>query len=96
MEKKQTAVFELLSVIPTGAEIKQFIFENDADEKMLDEWLWAKIYKAKDWKQMEREQMIDLVQSLKDYTYESDCVLGYDEREASEFVDIHYTQTFKP
>lgn len=57
MSKKQTAVSELLSAIPSGAEIKQFIFDNDADEKMLDEWLWEKIYKSKDWKQMEREQI---------------------------------------
>ena len=32
--------------------------------------------------------LIDLVQSLKDYTRESGTVLGYDEREPEEFVDI--------
>lgn len=46
--------------------------------------------------QMEREQMIDLVESLKDYTHESHVILGLDERESSEFVDIYYTKTFKP
>lgn len=45
-------------------------------------------------KQMEREQMILLVQQLKDYTRESNNILGYDEREAEEFVDIYYTQTY--
>jgi flagellar biosynthesis/type III secretory pathway protein FliH len=84
MEKKQTVVFELLSAIPTGAEIKQFIFENDADEKMLDEWLWAKVYKAKDWKQMEREQIEE----------------AYNEGADNEYLnrrgDKYYTQTFKP
>lgn len=44
--------------------------------------------------QMERTQMIDLVQSLKDYTHESHTILGHDEREASEFVDIYYTQAY--
>lgn len=44
--------------------------------------------------EMEREQMIDLVQSLKDYTRESNNILGYDDREAYEFVDIYFTQTF--
>lgn len=32
--------------------------------------------------------LIDLVQLLKDYTYKSQKILGYDEREAKEFVDI--------
>jgi hypothetical protein len=35
-----------------------------------------------------REDMIDLVEAIKDYTYESGGVFGYDDREASEFVDI--------
>ena len=41
-------------------------------------------------KEMEKQRMIDLVQQLKDYTRESRNVLGFDEREASEFVDIFY------
>ena len=32
--------------------------------------------------------LVELVQSLKDYTHESHSILGYDEREAREFVDI--------
>ncbi len=32
--------------------------------------------------------LIDLVQSLKDYTHESHTILGHDEREAKDFVDI--------
>lgn len=35
-----------------------------------------------------RQDLIDLVESLKDYTAESNNILGHDEREASEFVDI--------
>jgi hypothetical protein len=46
-------------------------------------------------KEMEREQKILLVEELKDYTKESQCILGNDEREASEFVDIFYNKTFK-
>jgi len=34
-----------------------------------------------------KQDMIDLVQSLKDYTHESHTILGHDEREASEFVE---------
>jgi hypothetical protein len=46
-------------------------------------------------KEMEKQRMIDLVQQLKDYTRESNNVLGFDEREASEFVEIFYNKTFK-
>jgi hypothetical protein len=46
-------------------------------------------------KEIEREQKILLVEELKDYTKESQCILGNDEREASEFVDIFYDKTFK-
>ena len=46
-------------------------------------------------KEMEKQRMIDLVQQLKDYTRESRNVLGFDEREACEFVEIFTNQTFK-
>jgi hypothetical protein len=46
-------------------------------------------------KEMEKKRMIDLVQQLKEYTRESNNILGFDDREASEFVDIFYNQTFK-
>lgn len=32
--------------------------------------------------------LIELVQSLKEYTHESHAILGHDEREAKDFVDI--------
>ena len=35
-----------------------------------------------------KNDLIDLVQSLKDYTHESHSILGHDERDAQEFVDI--------
>jgi hypothetical protein len=41
-----------------------------------------------------KQDLIDLVQSLKDYTHESHTILGHDEREASEFVEI-YLNPFK-
>lgn len=44
-------------------------------------------YELPEWK-FSHQDLIDLVQAIKDYTYESGGVLGYDEREASEFVDI--------
>ncbi len=46
-------------------------------------------------KAMEKEQKILLVERLMEYTKESQIVLGNDEREASEFVDIFYNETFK-
>jgi hypothetical protein len=48
----------------------------------------------KESKEMEKERMIQLVQGLKDYTHESHTILGHDEREASEFVDIFYNETY--
>ena len=45
-------------------------------------------------KEMEKERMIQLVQGLKDYTHESHTILGHDERDASEFVDIFYKETY--
>lgn len=39
-------------------------------------------------KQKEKEMLCDLVQSLKDYTLESQNILGHDEREPIEFVEI--------
>jgi hypothetical protein len=47
--------------------------------------LWKLIEIAKE---IENEMLVDLVQQLKDYTRESHNVLGFDEREASEFVEI--------
>jgi hypothetical protein len=35
-----------------------------------------------------KQDLIDLVESLKDYTKESHTILGHDDRESSEFVDI--------
>ena len=41
---------------------------------------------------IEKENMINLVQALKNYTHESHTILGHDEREAEEFVDIFLNQ----
>ena len=45
-------------------------------------------HKAREKFEFSRQDLIGLVESLKDYTAESNNILGYDEREASEFVDI--------
>lgn len=55
----KTVVQQLLEIIPDASEIKQFISENDADTKMLDEWLGKRIYDYKDWVKLEKEQIID-------------------------------------
>ena len=39
-----------------------------------------------------KNQLIELVQSLKNYTHESKTILGHDERDASEFVEIFLNQ----
>jgi hypothetical protein len=44
--------------------------------------------KAKETYQYSKEDMIDLIQSLKDYTHESHTILGHDERDAEELIDI--------
>jgi len=54
-----TPIQKLLKLIPDGAEIKQAIFDNDMDEKMLDEWLWERLYKGKDWVKLEKDAIID-------------------------------------
>lgn len=40
-------------------------------------------------KEKMREVLIEFCEQLKDYTSESRTILGHDEREASEFVDIY-------
>ena len=96
MEKKQTAVRQLLNAIPEASEIKDFIEENNADTKMLDEWLWERIYKGRDYLQMEREQIEEARQDGYESTYnscESGC-MGKQELDGSN--KEYYTQTFKP
>lgn len=51
----KTVVQQLLANIPDATQIKQFISENDADEKMLDKWIAKKIHDAGDWINLEKE-----------------------------------------
>lgn len=44
--------------------------------------------KAKETYQYTKKDMIDLINSLKDYTRESDNILGHDERDAEEFLKL--------
>jgi hypothetical protein len=41
-----------------------------------------------------KQDLIDLIQGLKDYTKESNTILGYDDRDASEFADIFLNKQF--
>jgi len=60
MENKTlTAVEQLIELIPSGAEIKTAIFEGNMDEKMLDEWLWERIFRGKDFLSLQKQQIID-------------------------------------
>jgi len=55
----KTALQELISVIPDAREIMEFISEVQPDEKMLDEWLWDRLYKGRNWLEKEKEQIIN-------------------------------------
>jgi hypothetical protein len=78
---KQTSIDWLI------AEIQKLEIQITMDSKL-------KLMKAiEEAKQMHYQEKIDLVQHLKDYTHESHNILGFDDREASEFVDI-FNQTF--
>jgi len=55
----KTVIQQLLELIPDAAQIKQYMSENEPDEKMLDEWLWERIFKGRDWKAKEREQIVE-------------------------------------
>ena len=39
--------------------------------------------------------MLNMIQSLKDYTHESHSILGFDEREPKEFLEIWKEQQIK-
>jgi hypothetical protein len=76
----------------TGVEWLEFeINRRGPKEDNPPEWLKELYQQAKE---IEKQRMIDLVQRLKDYTRESHNVLGFDEREACEFVEIFTNQTF--
>lgn len=57
----KTPMQELLELIPSAAEIKEYLSNTDADEKMLDEWLWERIFKGNDWLLKEKQQIIDAI-----------------------------------
>jgi len=61
----QTAVQELISLIPDAKEIKEYISEVQPDEKMLDEWLWERMFKGRNWIEKEKEQMFDLIRFMR-------------------------------
>jgi hypothetical protein len=70
----------------------EWLFEQMPDHLRLTRNGFEMLQQAKE---MEKQRMIDLVQQLKDYTRESHNVLGFDEREASEFLEIFTKETFK-
>lgn len=50
-----TPIQQLLSIIPDADEIITYISEHQPDTKMLDEWLYERIYKNRDWVNIEKE-----------------------------------------
>jgi hypothetical protein len=86
---QQTAVDLLLTKIPNAAEIKEFISNNDADEKMLDEWLFERIYKGVDYKQMEKQQHEKFNKFL-----DVEKVLGISDLKTIERIQWYYNNYF--
>jgi nitrous oxide reductase accessory protein NosL len=85
----KTAMTELISLIPDAREIKEFISEVQPDEKMLDEWLWEKMFKGKNWLEKEKEQIIDAHTNA--YLIGEDDISVEDANKASE---KYYNQTY--
>jgi len=78
----KTAMQEFQNRIPDASQIKQYIFENDPDEKMLDEWLFEIIFKGVDWIEKEKKQIID-------------AKLDKDYSNRIEGAEQYYNETFK-
>ena len=57
----KTPMQELLALIPDAREIKEYISEVQPDEKMLDEWLWERMFKGRNWIIKEEEMAIGLI-----------------------------------
>jgi hypothetical protein len=55
MDINKTPIEQLLSLIPDADEIIMYISEYQPDTKMLDEWLYERIYKGRDWVNIEKE-----------------------------------------
>ena len=84
MEKKQTAVDILFQEIK---ESDAFLPDN------LFDYLEMVYNKAKE---IEKEQMIDFLDSIIDYTKESHNILGVsDDREAKDYFEQYYNETYK-
>lgn len=85
-----TALQELLNCIPTAEEIKEYISEYQPDTKMLDEWLWERIYKNKNWIEKEKQQIIEAYDlgSLENLQYPDSNVINNGE----EYYNKTYNQ----
>lgn len=72
--------------------IDEVEFENLTESRKI----WKKGYnKAKETHPFSEEDVLDLIQSLKDYTHESHVILGQDEREPIEFLEIWKSKQIK-
>ena len=86
MTNKQTAVEQLIDCIPSATEIMDYIHDYQPDEKMLDNWLWERIYKDREWVKMEKERMIEFADR---YGFDV-CHFDYDR--AEEYYERAYKQ----
>ena len=95
-----TAVQQLLSLIPDAAEIKAYISEHDADEKMLDQWLWERIYKSKDWLAIEKQQIVEAAKKgleigVQNCSYDKLCeVIECDYSFAFNEIEQYYSEKY--
>ena len=90
----KTAVKELLELIPEASDIMEFISENQADEKMLDMWLWERMFNRKDWVELEKKQIVDAYLSATGYSgnCESNIMRMLDKR-FLEQAEQYYNET---
>jgi len=71
-------------------ELENHFFSNISEIKQAEYFInfGAEWQQEQDKKMYSEEDMINLVEQLKDYTKESHTILGHDKRDAKEFVNI--------
>jgi hypothetical protein len=90
----KTAMQELIGLIPDAKEINEYISNNQPDEKMLDEWLWERMFKGRNWIEKEKEQIINAWKNNRDLVYFDENKDELSENTASELGEEYYTLTY--
>lgn len=83
---QETAVKQLLDEL----QIRLLKIKSEPDGIVRETMINNFLIDTKQFEKFEKDNNILLVEQLKNYTKEAHCVLGYDEREASDFVTLFY------